>query len=54
VIARGWRRQNGESGVGPFRESVGGHVGGKGEGGVVVGSTQTEEGSLHVPFDGVG
>jgi hypothetical protein len=30
------------------------HVGGKGENREVVGTTQTEEGTLHVCFDGVG
>jgi hypothetical protein len=29
------------------------HVGGKGENREVVGTTQTEEGALHVCFDGV-
>jgi len=41
------------SGVGPFRESMRDHVGGEGENREVVGTTQTEEGALHVCFDGV-
>jgi hypothetical protein len=41
------------SSVGPFRESMEGHVGGKGEDREVVGTVQTED-TLHVCFDGVG
>ena len=42
------------SSVGPFRETVEDHVWGKGEDREVVGTTETEEVTLIVCFDGVG
>jgi hypothetical protein len=42
------------TGVGAFGETVGDHVRGEGENGVVTGPTQTKEGALHVGLDGVG
>jgi hypothetical protein len=42
------------SSVGPFRETVEGHVWGKGEDREVVGTAQTKEGTLHVCIDRVG
>ncbi len=54
TTAQTWNDGAERSSVGPFRESMEGHVGGKDEDREVVGSSQTKEGTLHVCFDGMG